>query len=44
MQLTLWTYEVPPHVGAMRIAASMNGVHYVLRTAERTPMPICCSR
>jgi hypothetical protein len=25
MQLTLWTYEGPPHVGAMRIAASMQG-------------------
>ena len=30
MELTLWTYEGPPHVGAMRIAASMQGVHYVL--------------
>ena len=30
MQLTLWTYEGPPHVGAMRIATAMEGVHYVL--------------
>ncbi len=30
MELTLWTYEGPPHVGAMRIATSMEGVHYVL--------------
>ncbi len=34
MQLTLWTYEGPPHVGAMRIAASMNGVHYVLHAPQ----------
>ena len=30
MQLTVWTYEGPPHVGAMRIATAMEGVHYVL--------------
>lgn len=30
MQLALWTYEGPPHVGAIRIAASMKGVHCVL--------------
>jgi light-independent protochlorophyllide reductase subunit B len=34
MQLTLWTYEGPPHVGAMRIAASMTGVHYVLHAPQ----------
>jgi light-independent protochlorophyllide reductase subunit B len=34
MQLTLWTYEGPPHVGAMRIAASMHGVHYVLHAPQ----------
>ena len=34
MQLTLWTYEGPPHVGAMRIAASMEGVHYVLHSPQ----------
>jgi light-independent protochlorophyllide reductase subunit B len=30
MQLTVWTYEGPPHIGAMRIAASMRKVHCVL--------------
>ena len=34
MDLTLWTYEGPPHVGAMRIAASMDGVHYVLHAPQ----------
>ncbi|MGC6482131.1 MAG: ferredoxin:protochlorophyllide reductase (ATP-dependent) subunit B [Synechococcus sp.] len=34
MDLTLWTYEGPPHVGAMRIAASMRGVHYVLHAPQ----------
>jgi len=34
MQLTLWTYEGPPHVGAMRIASSMRGVHYVLHAPQ----------
>ncbi len=34
MQLTLWTYEGPPHVGAMRIATSMQGVHYVLHAPQ----------
>ena len=34
MELTLWTYEGPPHVGAMRIAASMQGVHYVLHAPQ----------
>ena len=34
MQLTLWTYEGPPHVGAMRIATSMNDVHYVLHAPQ----------
>jgi light-independent protochlorophyllide reductase subunit B len=34
MQLTLWTYEGPPHVGAMRVAASMHGVHYVLHAPQ----------
>ncbi len=34
MQLTLWTYEGPPHVGAMRIAASMKGVHYVVHAPQ----------
>jgi light-independent protochlorophyllide reductase subunit B len=34
MQLTLWTYEAPPHVGAMRIATAMEGVHYVLHAPQ----------
>jgi len=34
MELTLWTYEGPPHVGAMRIATSMRGVHYVLHAPQ----------
>src|SRR5262245_12008966 len=34
MQLTLWTYEGPPHVGAMRIAAAMEGVHFVLHAPQ----------
>jgi light-independent protochlorophyllide reductase subunit B len=34
MQLTVWTYEGPPHVGAMRIASSMKGVHYVLHAPQ----------
>ncbi len=34
MELTLWTYEGPPHIGAMRIASSMEGVHYVLHAPQ----------
>ncbi len=34
MQLTVWTYEGPPHIGAMRIAASMRGVHCVLHAPQ----------
>ncbi|ACA18099.1 light-independent protochlorophyllide reductase, B subunit [Methylobacterium sp. 4-46] len=34
MQLTLWTYEGPPHIGAMRVAAAMNGLHYVLHAPQ----------
>ena len=34
MELTLWTYEGPPHVGAMRIASSMEGVHYLLHAPQ----------
>lgn len=34
MQLSMWTYEGPPHVGAMRIAASMEGLHYVLHAPQ----------
>jgi light-independent protochlorophyllide reductase subunit B len=34
MELTLWTYEGPPHVGAMRVATSMKGVHYALHAPQ----------
>ena len=34
MQLTVWTYEGPPHIGAMRIATAMKGVHYVLHAPQ----------
>lgn len=34
MELTLWTYEGPPHVGAMRVATSMGDVHLVLHAPQ----------
>jgi len=34
MKLAMWTYEGPPHVGAMRIATAMKGVHYVLHAPQ----------
>ena len=34
MKLTLWTYEGPPHVGAMRVATGMRGLHYVLHAPQ----------
>jgi light-independent protochlorophyllide reductase subunit B len=34
MQLTLWTYEGPPHVGAMRVATGLTDVHYVLHAPQ----------
>ncbi|MDT7933299.1 MAG: ferredoxin:protochlorophyllide reductase (ATP-dependent) subunit B [Sphingomonadaceae bacterium] len=34
MQLAAWTYEGPPHVGAMRVATAMKGVHYVLHAPQ----------
>ncbi|GAB5414637.1 MAG: ferredoxin:protochlorophyllide reductase (ATP-dependent) subunit B [Congregibacter sp.] len=34
MELSLWTYEGPPHVGAIRIANSMRGVHLVLHAPQ----------
>jgi light-independent protochlorophyllide reductase subunit B len=34
MKLTLWTDEAPPHVGAMRVAAAMEGLHYVLHAPQ----------
>lgn len=34
MQLAVWTYEGPPHVGAMRVATAMERVHYVLHAPQ----------
>ena len=34
MDLTFWTYEGPPHVGAIRVADSMKGVHLVLHSPQ----------
>ena len=34
MQLAMWTYEGPPHVGAMRIATAMENLHYVLHAPQ----------
>ena len=34
MQLTIWTYEGPPHVGAMRVVTGMKDVHYVLHAPQ----------
>jgi light-independent protochlorophyllide reductase subunit B len=34
MDLTLWTYEGPPHVGAMRVVTGMRGVHLVLHAPQ----------
>ena len=34
MQLTVWTYEGPPHVGAMRVATGMEGMHFVLHAPQ----------
>jgi light-independent protochlorophyllide reductase subunit B len=34
MQLTVWTYEGPPHIGAIRIATAMTDVHYVLHAPQ----------
>ncbi|MEL7481923.1 MAG: nitrogenase component 1, partial [Pseudomonadota bacterium] len=34
MKLTVWTYEGPPHVGAMRIATGMKGLHYLLHAPQ----------
>jgi light-independent protochlorophyllide reductase subunit B len=34
MQLTVWTYEGPPHVGAMRVATSLRDVHLVLHAPQ----------
>jgi light-independent protochlorophyllide reductase subunit B len=34
MKLTVWTYEGPPHVGAMRVATAMRGLHYILHAPQ----------
>jgi light-independent protochlorophyllide reductase subunit B len=34
MKLTVWTYEGPPHVGAMRVATAMKDVHFVLHAPQ----------
>lgn len=34
MKLTLWSYEGPPHIGAMRIATGMRDTHYVLHAPQ----------
>jgi light-independent protochlorophyllide reductase subunit B len=44
MQLTLWTYEGPPHVGAMRVAASLRNAHLVLHAPQGDTYADCCSR
>ncbi|MGD1984835.1 MAG: ferredoxin:protochlorophyllide reductase (ATP-dependent) subunit B [Chromatiaceae bacterium] len=34
MELTFWTYEGPPHVGAIRVVTSMRDVHLVLHAPQ----------
>lgn len=34
MKLSVWTYEGPPHVGAMRVATGMDDLHYVLHAPQ----------
>ena len=34
MKLAIWTYEGPPHVGAMRVATAMRSLHYVLHAPQ----------
>ncbi|MEM1264781.1 MAG: ferredoxin:protochlorophyllide reductase (ATP-dependent) subunit B [Pseudomonadota bacterium] len=34
MKLSVWTYEGPPHVGAMRVATGMERLHYVLHAPQ----------
>ena len=34
MKLTVWTYEGPPHVGAMRVATGMRDLHMVLHAPQ----------
>jgi len=34
MRLSVWTYEGPPHVGAMRVATAMKDMHFVLHAPQ----------
>jgi light-independent protochlorophyllide reductase subunit B len=34
MELTFWTYEGPPHMGALRVATSLERVHLVLHAPQ----------
>ena len=34
MKLSVWTYEGPPHVGAMRVVSAMEDTHYVLHAPQ----------
>jgi light-independent protochlorophyllide reductase subunit B len=34
MKLAVWTYEGPPHVGAMRVATGMRNLHMVLHAPQ----------
>ena len=34
MKLAVWTYEGPPHVGAMRVATGMRDMHMVLHAPQ----------
>jgi len=34
MKLSVWTYEGPPHVGAMRVVTAMRDVHFVLHAPQ----------
>ena len=34
MKLSMWTYEGPPHVGAMRVATAMENMHFVLHAPQ----------
>ncbi|MDD9923351.1 MAG: ferredoxin:protochlorophyllide reductase (ATP-dependent) subunit B [Boseongicola sp.] len=34
MKLSVWTYEGPPHVGAMRVVTGMKDIHFVLHAPQ----------
>ena len=34
MKLSLWNYEGPPHVGALRVATGMRNLHFVLHAPQ----------